>query len=257
MSVIEDLVFQPSSTYGSGIARRHIRLTSSPGSVLAELEDHAHAMVCRVGHADGRITGVDSEFRRFPLNTCPGAANPLRELIGLPIGLGTRDFFAGGRARQNCTHMLDLAWLAARHACREAPGRLYAMDIPDAPDGHMTATLRRDGAIILEWTIDQGVVTDPAPFAGQQLYSGFVSWVLAHPDLSEDEIEAVLVLQKGCFVSLARRVVFTPGPLSESEKKATAGLCYGFGTERIDQAERRAGQTRDFTDHPEKLLQFL
>ena len=153
--------------------------------------------------------------------------------------------------------MLDLAWLASRHACRDKPVRLYEMDIPDAQNERTTATLRRDGVEVLAWRIESGIVTAPESFRGRHLYRGFVSWVLSRTDLDEDEIEAALVLQKGCFVSLARRVTFTPGPLSESEKKATAGLCYGFGIDRIDRAVRRGDQIRDFTDRPDRLLKYL
>ena len=186
MSATDTRAFEQAAHYGQGVALRRIRLTTSPGVALAEMEDHAHAMRCRIHHAAGRITAVDSEFLRYPLTTCPGAETVLRELVGEPINVSAREFFGGGKARRNCTHMFDLAWLAARHATRQDTVRDYLMTIPDAPQGHGEAVLRRDGDILLRWHLQDDVIVDPAPFVGRHLYRGFVSWALIAPELDPD-----------------------------------------------------------------------
>ena len=162
-----DSKFAPAIDYGSGVYRRRIRLTGGEGHVLAEMEDDPHAMVCRVSHDGARVTAIEVDFRHYPLTTCPGSATPLRELIGLPIDITSAELFAGGRARGNCTHMLDLAWLAMRHAVRDRSERLYAIDIPDERDGVMHAVLERDRPPCLAWRIERGVITTPGPFEGR------------------------------------------------------------------------------------------
>lgn len=229
--------FSPTSDYGSGVYRRRIRLTGGEGQVLAEMEDDPHAMVCRVSHDGARVTAVEADFRHYPLTTCPGAGTPLRELVGLPLDISTADLFAGGRARGNCTHMLDLAWLAMRHALRDRSERLYAIDIPDERDGVMHAILQRDRQSCLEWRIEQGMITTPGPFAGRNPLRSFTSWAINA--LEGDVLEAALVLQKGCFVSGARRFVLAAGRLSASERARLEGICFGYGAERIASAERR------------------
>src|SRR3546814_20125603 len=78
-------IFPPAPDYGSGVARRRLRLTGHPGRVIGEMEDHAHGMRCLIEH-DGRvITSVSAEFLRLPRSTCSGARGPLNELLGLPF----------------------------------------------------------------------------------------------------------------------------------------------------------------------------
>lgn len=64
--------------YGRGVFRRRIRLIATAGRVRAAFEDVAHAMRLVLEHDGERITGITPEFRRVPLNVCPGAAGPLR-----------------------------------------------------------------------------------------------------------------------------------------------------------------------------------
>jgi len=241
--------------YGTGIFRRRIRLTHGADNVLAELEDDMHAMKCRVAHDGHVVTGVEADFHRYPLTTCPGAVAPLRALVGLPIDISTAELFGGGRARSNCTHMLDLAWLAVRHIGRDQAERCYAIDIPDQQDGTMQAILLRDNQPCLEWRLEKGVITPPGPFEGRNPLRGFTNWAMA--SIEGDLLEAALVLQKGIFVSETRQILMPAGPLSEAEHKGLAGVCFGYGAERITTAQRRGPGRHDFTDHPERMLKFL
>jgi len=250
-----DETFVRSPDYGSGMARRRIRLTGEPGRVLGELEDHAHAMRCLIEHDGQAITAVTSEFRRAPLTTCLGAGEPLSEIVGMPIGCDFSTFFQGGRARLNCTHMFDIAWLATAHAVRGETIRDYLVEIPDESDGPVDARLLRDGEVVLRWPIEDGVIAAPPVLAGRHLLRGFTRWALEH--LEGDALEAALVFQKGYFVAGARRYIIPMGPLSALERVRNAGLCHGFGSARIEEAVRLPGTKRDFTDHPERLLKFL
>src|SRR3546814_6039710 len=114
------------------------------------MEDHAHGMRCLIEH-DGRvITSVSAEFLRIPMSTCSGAREPLNEIIGTPVGSQFGAFYRDGRARLNCTHMFDLAWLAVAHAARGDIIREYDAEIPDEPgDGATDARLYRAGESVL------------------------------------------------------------------------------------------------------------
>ena len=241
--------------YGSGYYRRRIRLTQADQDVLAEMEDDMHAMKCRVAH-DGRfVTGVEADFHHYPLTTCPGATAPLRDLVGLPVGVTTVELFAGGRGRDNCTHMLDLAWLALRHIGHDQAVRLYAIDIPDGRGGVQYAHLFLDDKPCLEWRLEKGIITTPGTFEGRNPLRGFTNWAIA--SLDEKLLEAALVLQKGVFVSATRQLVMPTGPLTKAEQQGLAGVCFGYGPERVGSAARRQQGRRDFSAHPERVLKFL
>lgn len=214
-------------------------------------------MRCRLHHADGRITAVDPDFHRYPLSTCPGAADPLQALVGEPIGQSARDFFGGGRARRNCTHMLDLAWLASRHATRGEGVRTYAIDIPDSLDEREDIHALCDGAEILRLHVEDGMILSPEPFAGRHLFRGFASWLSAQTELAEEVIEAAVIAQKVSMIIAARRYILPPGPLRERERREIAGACHGYAVETIGRVFRREGTVRDFSQADDRLLQFL
>ena len=248
-------VFAPAADYGQKTAWRRIRLTGGKSEVLVEMEDLAHGMRCVVEHDGERVTALRPEFRRIPMTTCAGAGEALQSIVGLPIGIDFSAFFADGRARQNCTHMFDLAWLGAVHAARGECVRDYLMEMPDDSAEARPTTLRRDGEVVLQWRLENSMILEPEPFAGRHLFRGFTSWAVQH--FEGDELEALLVLQKGCFVAQSRRYELPNGPLTEAEQQRNAGLCYGFDPKRISVAARLNGTRRDFTDHPEQLLKFL
>jgi len=245
-------IFPPAADYGQRTARRRVRLSGRPGQVLVEMEDLAHAMACTIEHDGRKVTAVRADFRRVPMTTCSGAVEPLQQIVGMPIGSDFATFFVEGRARRNCTHMFDLAWLGVLHAQRGETVRDYLMYMPDDSPQRRPTTLHRDGELLLQWQLENSTVLDPAPFAGRHLFRGFTSWALQN--FHGDELEAVLVLQKGCFVAQSRRYDLPSGLLTAAEQQANAGLCHGFGSERVAIAIRLEGTRRDFSDHPERLL---
>jgi hypothetical protein len=242
--------------WGNGVTRRAIRLRGSAGCVEAALEDMRHAMICTLFHDGLVVTAVEADFRRYTLQVCPGASEPLKAIVGMPLATSTAAFFANGRARQNCTHMLDLAWLALRHAGRNGLEWLYEIEIPDVVSGPMRGTLRRNGAVVQDWLVDDSVIAAPSHLAGQSLAGGFMRWATGQSGLDELEVEECLILHKGFFMVGARRMQLPEGPLSESFRTAVTGVCYGYGAERIGGAVGLSGMGRDFSATPERLLRF-
>ena len=132
-------------TFPPGLWRR-IVLQPGPGSkgdgwIGGALEDDMHRFHIRLDHAEGRVTAVHATAVRHPWSACPGATGFIaRELTGqLLADVGRRD------PAQHCTHLYDLAILAAAHAGDTRPTR-FDMTVADRVDGRTTATLRGNGA---------------------------------------------------------------------------------------------------------------
>lgn len=250
-------ILEQSPRWGTGVTRRRFRMSAQAHRVDGALEDNRHAMRCTLFHDQGVVTRVESEFLRYTLNLCAGASRPLEELVGMPLGIATRDFFAGGRARRNCTHMLDLAWLCLRQAARGEGERLYEVAVPDCLDGRMEGVAFRDGVEVLRWRTENGRITWPQRYAGQAMFAGFIGWVMDQQGIDEEELEAALVLQKGFFLTLGRQYDLPAGPITEAQRPFVADSCHGYAADTLDRAERRDDQFRDFTSNPEDLLRFL
>lgn len=254
--MIEPGFLKPNSGYGDGMAFRRIRLTRTPGQVLAELEDLCHGMRSIVRHDGARIIAVDNEMIRVPMNNCLSAGEALHPLVGLPIDSDMADAYRAGDPRANCTHLFDMTWLAIAHIHRAAPVRQYDIAVQDEQDGLIHAMLRQDGAPVLEWTLRANVIQPPHALAGQHLFRGFTRHV--REALEGDAVEHALVLQKGCFVADARRWIIdenSPPPINDPNR---LGACYTYAPERIAQARRIAGRhPAFFADTPDELLRFL
>jgi hypothetical protein len=156
-----------------------------------------------------------------------------------------------------CTHAFDVAGLAIAHAFRGTPRRQYDIDVPypvlsvDAPK---TVTLHRDGQLVLRWTVDNGVITSPAPYGRQDL-GGIVRWArTALPD--PDDYEAVVVLRRATYISGVKTQDMDQR-VSAADGGRSMGRCWVFQPERADVAWRIKGNTRDFTESQEPMLSDL
>ncbi|MBA4766117.1 MAG: DUF2889 domain-containing protein [Porphyrobacter sp.] len=214
-------------------------------------------MTCVLHHDGQAVTAIEAGFQRYTLQTCPGASKPIEALVGMRIDTTTKELFANGRARQNCTHMLDLAWLAMRHAGRGDVEWIYDVEIPDAVSGPLHGTLNRNGSIVQNWQVDDHLIKAPVHLAGQSVGGGLSRWLIDTSGLSELEIEECLILAKGFFMVGARRFKMAEGPLSQSYREAVTGVCYGYAAERIDIAVNQSGMGRDFSQARDQLLENL
>ncbi|MBB4860143.1 hypothetical protein HNO88_003484 [Novosphingobium chloroacetimidivorans] len=214
--------------------RRRIRIVPAPGAVLALLEDDIHAMAVRLRHHGGSVTAVEPLLDRMPWSTCPGAARVLIETFtGLPLAqVGPR------LARKaNCTHLHDLAVLAATHAHDDAP-TLYDIAVSDPVDGRRELTLQRDGSPLLHWTEQDGVLAAPPELAGRTLYN--LREAIA--GMPAERMEAARLLQWGGIVAHGRTI-----PLAhQSDATRIPPNCYTFQPERAALAER-VGRVIDFS----------
>lgn len=248
--------------YGSGIYRRRIKLTGTKkgqngGYVIGELEDCNHGFRVAVYHQDHAVTDVVGEALRIPMNTCTGAIDPLRALIGSDIGDTPLQLNITANPTANCTHLLDLTILAITHCQRGASDRLYDVEVDDADDqGVSDARVYLNGELVHQWQVKDFAITVPQSLEGNTLLKGFAAW--AAPCFSGDEQEAAFVLQKGFFVSQARRYDIDAMAGERNINHTTMhGSCYSYTSPRLETAARLPNTVRDFTDTAENLLKFV
>lgn len=156
-------------------------------------------------------------------------------------------------ARQNCTHLFDLAGLAVAHAARADRGkRTYDVAIDDRVDNRTNPRLWRDGDLVLDWDLDGRTLTSPPPFDDVSLRGGFLAW--AEQNLDPDLAEAASVLRRACDISLGRIMDLDLFGTADLLGDQVRGSCHSFQPETIGHAVRVKGQTRDFTDDADALL---
>lgn len=215
--------------------RRVIRIEPEAGAVLAMLEDDLHCMAVRLRHDGETVQGVEPLTDRAPWNICPGAQGALVETFaGVPLFEVT----ARRSKAQNCTHLHDLAVLAAAHA--QDGGLLeYRIYASDPEEGQRVLEIRRNGRTMHRWTERGGVFAQPAEIAGLTLLT-LRDWIAALPG---EEREAARLLQWGSLVAHGRA-------MTRAQRRAAAAVqpsCYAF------QPERAGGidfwqEPRDFSD---------
>jgi Protein of unknown function (DUF2889) len=224
--------------------QRSIVLDADAQSVLAVLEDDFHHFRVTLEHSRGVVTGIRHTTIRYPWSLCPTAGNQLQALVGTPLKCELRAALAQGDIRMNCTHLFDLACLAATAVARGIARRRYDMAVEMLNPAQRTATLARDDGFQLAWKIQGSEIADPVPFAGIGLKRGFVDW--AADTLALDEAEAAILLRRAVFVSGGLR-----RDLDEVQNAAegarTIGGCFVMREGIAERAFRMKGSTRDYS----------
>ena len=214
---------------------RTIRVIPAAGQVTAMLEDDMHCMGVTLRHDGESVLAVEPVTQRAPWDTCPGAA---AKLIATVAGLPLRDVTARRDKQQNCTHLHDLAVLAAAHAGDTAPME-YQLSVSDPVDARRMLEIRRDGSSLHRWTEQGGTITDPPAIAGRTLFT-LRDWIAG---LDGEAREAARLLQWGAIVAHGRTI-----PIAQQSRASDIPPnCYTFQPERAVHA-RRIGALRDFSD---------
>ena len=162
--------------------------------------------------------------------------------------------FANGR--EHCTHLFDLAGLAATHAYRGDTIREYDISVPDSDNESTELLLRRDGSEFIRMGLLADVITHPEPYCVQSIEHGFSSWVQQNIANLEDR-EAILVLQRARFVSTVRKQAAQVQATKTAWRHVPVGVCYSYHSDRIDRARRMPNSIRDFTSAEASLLKFV
>ncbi len=216
--------------------RRRLRITPFPDRVLSELEDDFHHMAVTVHHDGRTATAVEPFMERAPWSSCPGAVAVLTQTFcGVPL----QEFASRGDKRANCTHLHDLAVLAAAHAF-DRQRLMFDILVSDPIDGGSRAELRRDGATVLSWIIVKGRIVEPAPLAGIEL-DNMRDWIKSLDPVSA---EAARLLRWGAMIAHGRTL--PAGWASWGGRMTSRSRCYTFQPHRANQVEH-TGVIRDFS----------
>ena len=221
--------------------RRRFIITPAPDRVSSEVEDDYHCMGVTVHH-DGRIaTRIESVMQRAPWTTCPGAVAILEQTFtGVPLD----GFAARGQKKANCTHLHDLAVLAAAHALDSGP-LVYDILVSDPVDGQRQAELRRNGGQLLGWIQAGERIIAPEELAGVP-FDGMRAWIQS---LDRERQEAARLLRWGTTLAHGRTISWER---QSDSSRLPLGNCYTFQPER-SAAARRIGVVRDFSQGPQPL----
>lgn len=214
--------------------RRRFRITPEPGRICCEVEDDYHCMTVVVNHDGSAVTSIEPGMRRVPWTTCPGAEEQLKQTFtGVPL----EDFASRGEKKRNCTHLYDLALLAANHF-HDSDITIYDLLVSDPIDGVRLAEIRKNGDVVLSWSESGFKITAPAEIAGTPLFD-MRTWISS---LEGERQEYARLLQWGNMLANGRSI-----PLeNQSDATKMPPNCYTFQPERAKTA-KRVGEIRDFS----------
>ena len=214
--------------------RRRLVVEPGPGRSVAMLEDDMHRMAVVLHHDGQRIDRIDALMDRAPWDTCPGARAKLRETF---VGSALIEVTARRDKKQNCTHLHDLAVLAAAHAGDDGP-TIWDIRASDPQSGRRLIEIARNGETVHRWVEERGVLVSPAPIAGLTL-PVLRDWIATLPG---PEQEAARLLQWAAMVAHGRTLPIE----QQSQASDLPANCYTFQPERAVHAVR-VGDVRDFS----------
>lgn len=221
--------------------RRRFRITPGDEVIQAEVEDDFHCMSVIVHHDGKKAMRVVADLRRAPWSTCPGAEAALEKAFA---GVELTAFPGHGDKSSNCTHLYDLALLAAAHADDENQ-TIYDILVSDPVDNQRHAEVRKNGETLLHWIESEFRIVSPDNIAGVRI-DQLRSWIKSlKPMLQEPArlLQWANMLANGRIIPLADQSDATKMPPS----------CYTFQPERAVQATR-IGRIRDFSEGIEQPL---
>lgn len=222
--------------------RRRFRVTPGRGWVRSEVEDDYHHMTVILRHEGGVVIEVEPTMHRAPWTTCPGAPLQLRETF---TGVSLQAFAGRGEKSTNCTHLHDLAVLAAAHAQDSEP-LVYDILVSDPVEGRRRVELRRNGEALLGWTDQDNRIVEPAELAGQGLFDPLRPWI---DSLDAQGREAARLMRWGAILAHGRSI-----PMErQSDASRMPPNCYSFQPQRKGSA-RRVGEIKDFSQGPAQPL---
>lgn len=215
--------------------RRRIRITPAPGHVLSEVEDDYHHMSVSIHHDNAVAHTVNAVLTRAPWSTCPGAVDKCEQTF---TGLALQAFSVCRDKASNCTHLFDLAQLAAAHAFDSAP-LVYDVFVSDPIEDRRRAEIFRNGTFVFGWFDAKYRIVEPVELAGMKLHD-MRSWI---DSLEPAQQEAARVLRWVSLIAHGRII-----PMSkQSDASRMPPSCYTFQPERAAVA-MRIGKILDFSD---------
>lgn len=216
---------------------RRVELHSTPSMIIAGMEDDAHRFLLRLGHQAGCLVNVDVQANRFPWSTCATSGDYLRQQL---VGRTLQDV-ASMDPYQHCTHLYDLAILAAAHADTTRSVR-FDFQVADPVEQCSTATLFEGGRQVLRWHLRDTIIEGPEEWAGRELRE-LSSW---KHELTPRTALLAAALRRALFVSGVRRQPRVMETERAGDRPERMGVCYTYQMPRARDA-RRTLALKDFS----------
>jgi hypothetical protein len=213
---------------------RHVLITPGEGWVSAWVEDDYHHMGVTLRHDGETVVGVEADMVRAPWSTCPGAVQQLSVTF---TGARLDEAAARGEKPLNCTHLHDMAMIAAAHA-RDGASTRYEITVTDAADGVRIGAITRDGVPVLRIVERANFVEEPVQAAGKTLFQ-LGEWITS---LDEQGREAARLLRWAAIIAHGRAI-----PMErQSDATRMPANCFTFQPGRKEKAQR-VGAVMDFS----------
>ena len=223
---------------------RHVLITPGADSASAWVEDDYHHMGVTLHHDGETITRVAADMVRAPWSTCPGA---VEQLVATFTGVRLDEAATRGEKQLNCTHLHDMAVIAAGHARETVPTR-YEIMVTDAVDGIRIAEITRDGAPALRIVERDKVIEEPAEAIGKTLFQ-LGDWIAS---LDGQGQEAARLLRWGAIIAHGRAIPME----KQSDATRMPSNCFTFQESRKGKA-KRVGEVVDFSTASKQPLENL
>jgi len=204
------------------------------------MEDYCHHFGVAITHVDGIVTDAKPHSERYPYDTCVVGAAGLRALIGVPLEEAVNRKGWASDAATQCVHIVDLALLAVRHAGQGEP-TIYEILVTPSARPQRSATLRRNGDLVLSWALDREIITSEGYPDVAVSSSEFVAWV--RENLDEPDQEAAIVLRRACSIAPSRGLNMDSYDRS-TELREPDETCYTHQRSVAWRARRIKGSTR-------------
>lgn len=236
-----------------GQFRRRVRIVGDERQASADVEDDQHRFGADIVHDGTTIQSVAGRAIRTPWTTCPLAVAELQALLGAALLPSPYQVLRLIALAQHCTHLIDMASLAVSAAARNIRYRQYDAVLTLANDDGADwrfGTLQRDGSHCSRWVFRDGLIHEPAEYAGLEIGRA-AKWITTRTN-DADTIEAIFVMQRAMLVAGGRRYVLDDTLFATGQSWMT-GACFAYQPSRIQDSRRRLGSTRDFTDSDQLL----
>lgn len=214
--------------------RRRVVIRPAPDQVTAALEDDYHCMAVTLHHDGKVIERVEPVMDRAPWTLCPGALAAVRQHFE---GVALAELGSRGGKMQNCTHLHDLAMLAATHAA-DTMSVCYEIAVTDPVNGLVDAEIRRDGQTVLRMAHRANILIEPSATEGLSVFA-LRDWI---GTLVGDAREAARLLQWGTILAHGRT---TPMDRQNDASRMPPN-CFNFQPERKFDT-KRVGVILDFS----------
>ena len=215
-----------------------------PGAVRAMLEDDMHRMLARISHDGARVLAIEARIERAPWTTCPSAVEMLQRTFA---GCLLAEVSARRDKPSNCTHLHDLAVLAAAHAADGAQ-TVFEVFASDPIDGERVLEIRRNGEVEWRWIECDEILSAPAEISGKTLLT-LRDWIAG---LEGQAKESARLLQWASLVAHGRTL-----PMErQSDASALPPSCYTLQPDRAAIA-KRIGSPVDFSSAARRPLEGM